>query len=119
MLKKQDQLVSTNETQEQTTMIDSKSQITQEDAAQVVANKEKQIELLSNMLDQKGSQLRKTKEEMDDCKGKLNEKELQVQNNTIENQDLKVKINKLQKLINSDTNAKAAYNAELLADQNK
>lgn len=77
MLKKQDQLVSTNETQEQTTMIDSKSQIN-EDSAIVVANKDKQIELLSNMLDQKGSQLRKTKEEMDDCKGKLNEKEVQV-----------------------------------------
>lgn len=44
MLKKQDQMVggsSTNETQEQTTMIDSKSHIVQEESAQVVANKEK------------------------------------------------------------------------------
>lgn len=113
MLKKQDQ------TQEQTTMVDSKSHIAQEESAQVVANKDKQIELLSNMLEQKGSQLRKKSEETDECKVKLSEKEIQVQNNTIENQELKVKVNKLQKLINNDSNAKVAYNTELLIDQNK
>lgn len=53
---------------------------------------------------------------MDECKAKLAEKETLVQNNTIENQELKVKVNKLQKLINNDTNAKVAYNAELLID---
>lgn len=100
-------------------MADSKSHIAQEESVQVVANKDKQIELLSNMLEQKGSQLRKTKEEMDECMAKLTEKETLVQNNTIENQELKVKINKMQKLINNDNNAKHAYNAELLFDQNK
>lgn len=105
MLKKQEQMVASGATideKDQTTMAESKSHIVTEESAQVVANKDKQIELLSNMLEQKGNQLRKSKEELEESMNKLKEKEILVQNNTIENQELKVKVNQLQKLINND-----------------
>jgi transcription-repair coupling factor (superfamily II helicase) len=68
------------------------------------------------MLEQKGNQLRKTKDELEEATNKLKDKEVQVEKNTLENQELKVK---LQKLISTDNTAKTAYNAELLLDQNK
>lgn len=118
MLKKQEQIhganPSTDSNKEQSTM-----DMAPEESAQVVANKDKQIELLSNMLEQKGNQLRKAKEDQEEGMNKIKEKDIQVEKTTIENQELKVKVSQLQKLINNDSNAKAAYNAELLMEQSK
>ena len=97
----------------------SESNILDEPHAQVVANKDKQIELLSNMLEQKGTQLRKQKEDFEDGLKQIKDKDTQVEKVTIENQELKVKVGKLQTLINNDSNAKAVYNAELLMEQSK
>ena len=44
-------------------MADSKGMVGTEESAEVIANKDKQIELLSNMLEQKGNQLRKVRED--------------------------------------------------------
>ena len=71
------------------------------------------------MLEQKGNQLRKQKEDYEDGLKQIKEKDTQVEKITIENQELKVKVGQMQKLINNDSNAKAAYNAELLLEQNK
>ena len=71
------------------------------------------------MLEQKGNQLRKQKEDYEDGLKQIKEKDTQVEKTTIENQELKVKVGQMQKLINNDSNAKAAYNAELLLEQNK
>lgn len=68
------------------------------------------------MLEQKSNFLRKTKDELDEAQNKIKEKDIQIEKNTLENQDLKVR---MQKLINTDNNAKAAYNADMLMDQNK
>ena len=121
MLKKQEQIVGTNPTtdsnKDQSTM-----DMAPEESAQMVANKDKQIELLSNMLEQKGNQLRKAKEDQEDGMTKIKEKDILVEKTTIENQELKVKVSQLQKLINTDSNykdAKALYNAELLMEQSK
>ena len=97
---------------EQSTMID-------EDSAQVIASKTQQIDLLSNMLEQKGNQLRKAKEDQDEVVGKAKEKDILIEKTTIENQELKVKISQLQKIINSDNNSKAVYNAELMIENSK
>lgn len=65
------------------------------------------------MLEQKSNFLRKTKDELDEAQNKIKEKDIQMEKNTLENQDLKVR---MQKLINTDNNAKAAYNADMLMD---
>ena len=61
MVKKQQQ--PNADEKEQSTMADSKGNLATEESAEVIANKDKQIELLSNMLEQKGNQLRKVKED--------------------------------------------------------
>ena len=47
------------------------------------------------MLEQKGNQLRKTKDELEEASNKLKDKEVQVEKNTLENQELKLKLQKL------------------------
>ena len=51
MVKKQQQ--PNSDEKEQSTMADSKGNLATEESAEVIANKDKQIELLSNMLEQK------------------------------------------------------------------
>ena len=117
MVKKQQQ--PNSDEKEQSTMADSKGNLATEESAEVIANKDKQIELLSNMLEQKANQHRKAKEDHEESIKTIQKKETALQNSTIDNQKLKVKVDQLEKLINNDSNAKAAYNAELLMDQNK
>ena len=90
-----------------------------EDSSHVIASKTQQIELLSNMLEQKGNQLRKAKDDQDEFVGKVKEKDIHIEKTTIENQELKVKVSQLQKIINSDNNSKALYNAELMIENSK
>lgn len=78
MLKKQDQIIPNNasaDEKEQSTMAESKGHISLEESAQIIANKKQQIDVLSNMLEQKGNHLKKQKDEFDEQMVKLKEKE--------------------------------------------
>jgi len=67
-----------------------------------VVVKEKQIELLSNMLHQKETLVK--------------DNQTIIQKQVLDIQNYNIKVNKLEKLLNNDQNAKSAYNTELVMD---
>lgn len=94
--------------------------VEQDELAQVAAVKDKQIDLLSNMLAQKEVDLRNQKIENEKIQKESSAaRQQEVQRYMLENQKLLMKMADLQKIVESNGSMKELQNYSMVLEQNK
>ena len=94
--------------------------VEQDELAQVAAVKDKQIDLLSNMLAQKEVDLRNQKIENEKIQKESSAaRQQEVQRYMLENQMLLMKMADLQKIVESNGSMKELQNYSMVLEQNK
>ena len=98
----------------------SRDLVEQDELAQVAAVKDKQIDLLSNMLAQKEVDLRNQKIENEKIQKESSAaRQQEVQRYMLENQKLLMKMADLQKIVESNGSMKELQNYSMVLEQNK
>ena len=94
--------------------------VEQDELAQVAAVKDKQIDLLSNMLAQKEVDLRNQKIENEKIQKESSAaRQQEIQRYMLENQKLLMKMADLQKIVESNGSMKELQNYSMVLEQNK